>query len=265
MVQAPQVRETNASIANTDDLKEYASYATTYESDGNELDGFLCLPDGTGPFPGVLFNHGSSGLMSSNKPGFEALARLGYASFAAVRRGYNENPGTCWCDRITAPWGSSEMVEQLMVVFEEECRDVLAARDWLANHPQVDAQRIALIGASFGGVVTVLASEHSSMFRAGVSFTESAHPSSETCVLRDALLRSIRQSTIPLFLLQAQNAQGLEPTFTLGRELANLNKPYKVRVYPADRAKSADEHGIFGGCVELWGEDVQRFLDQCFV
>src|SRR5262245_39693155 len=63
----------------------------TFKSDGLTLVGFLFKPDGPGPFPGLIWNHGSE-----KNPGairqFDAVAaifvRAGYVVFAPVRRGH---------------------------------------------------------------------------------------------------------------------------------------------------------------------------------
>ena len=50
-----------------------------------------------------------------------------------------------------------------------EYRDVVAAADFLQNHPQVDASRIGLWGGSYGGYLTALGlARNSDRFRAGV-------------------------------------------------------------------------------------------------
>lgn len=50
-----------------------------------------------------------------------------------------------------------------------EYRDVLAAADFLKNHPQVDISRIGLWGGSYGGYLTALGlAKNSDRFKAGV-------------------------------------------------------------------------------------------------
>lgn len=66
-------------------------------------------------------------------------------------RGGNENPG-------------------FQEGFFGEVDDVLAARDWLAKQPNVDADRIYLGGHSTGGTLALLVAECSDQFRAVFSF-----------------------------------------------------------------------------------------------
>ena len=77
------------------------------------FDGFFVAPDGDGPFPGVVFHHGSAGLMAEAKIGLLELVGMGYAVFAPIRRGHNGNPGPFWETLVTEPWGSAAMGPQL--------------------------------------------------------------------------------------------------------------------------------------------------------
>ncbi len=220
-------------LSQTPALEIYAPWATYYESDGHQLTGFLFLPPSTPPFPGIVFNHGSAGLLTASKPGFDALVSMGYAVFAAMRRGHNGNPGAYWRDRVNAPWGSPEMGTQLVHALADEARDVQAAVAWLQAHPLIDPHRVAVVGSSFGGVVMVLAADDSPQFRAGVSFAGPSQTWPHAPALQDALVAAIRNTLLPLFLIQAQNDHSLAPTYTLGSELARLNKPHETRIYPA--------------------------------
>ena len=84
----------------------FAEWRTEYVSDGRTLAGFFVSREGDGPFPGIVFHHGSNGLMPAAKAGAEALVGMGYAVFLAVRRGHSGNPGPFWDDLVTNPWGS---------------------------------------------------------------------------------------------------------------------------------------------------------------
>jgi len=94
--------------------------------------------------PAVVFLHGGPGGLSPRvwqaQP--QHLANQGYAVFAVNYRG-SESYGKSFLrldDRRHA---------------EVILPDILAARDWLANKDWIDADRIALMGASFGGSLTL--------------------------------------------------------------------------------------------------------------
>src|SRR5881296_3672021 len=67
-----------------------ASEMVTFQSGAITLRGLLYKPEGTGPFPAVLYNHGSAPGMLSNEA-FEAIAPVyvsrGWVFFAPYRRG----------------------------------------------------------------------------------------------------------------------------------------------------------------------------------
>ncbi len=221
----------NAPLA--DDLSFFVPFAVAYPSNGYTLQGYFLLPEeGQGLFPAIIFQHGSSGLLPSNRAGIEALLQMGYAVFVALRRGHNGNPGPHWLSLITAPWGSPEMGIQLMQALNGETDDVLAALNWLRLQARIDPERIAIAGHSFGAAVTILAAKHTDTFRAGISFAGPAQTWPDAPALQQAMLTAIQQTTVPFFLIQAQNDHSLLPTYTLGMELARLQKPHETRIYP---------------------------------
>jgi dienelactone hydrolase len=248
--------------ANAEKLQPYEQWRTSYPSDGRELAGFWLVPDGSGPFPVAVFNHGSDGLMPASMPGVLALRDLGYATFLAVRRGHNEQPGTFWLDRVTAPWGSAEMGDQLVAALRAELLDVLAAVAWVAGRPEADADRIVMLGSSFGGVLTVLALGEEAPVRAGVSFAGPSQSWPHAPALQRELLAALGRGRSPLFLAQAYNDNSLAPTYAMGSEMARLGRPHETRVYPPVGQGPGAGHGIFGTGVELWRRDVESFLSR---
>ena len=67
--------------SDVDPLWVFSDWRTEYVSDGRTLTGFFVAPDGDGPFPGVVFHHGSNGLMAEAKLGLLELVGMGYAVF----------------------------------------------------------------------------------------------------------------------------------------------------------------------------------------
>lgn len=132
------------------------------------LHGVLYKPDGTGPFPAIVYNHGSAPGMLS-KEAFEALgpvfARHGWVFFGPYRRGQglSASAGPYIGDEIAAAEkkggvsaGAAAMVRLLET---DHLHDQLAALRWLRKQAFVDAYRIAVAGNSFGGIEAVLGAE----------------------------------------------------------------------------------------------------------
>lgn len=127
------------------------------------IEGYLSRPVGDGPFPAVIYLHGCSGLAASSRARLAAMFNgWGYVFLAVdsfATRGIQEA-----CDR---PMPAREA-------------DALGALIFLSKLPFVNRQRIAAVGASQGGIVTLrLVSTHDAQmynvpaglaFRAAVAF-----------------------------------------------------------------------------------------------
>jgi dienelactone hydrolase len=238
----------------------FSEWRTDYVSDGRVLRGYYVTPEGMGPFPGVVFHHGSGGLLPGAKAGVLALVEMGYAVSVPVRRGHNGNPGPYWETLVTEPWGSEAMGPQLVEALSGECDDAIAALQWLKDQPAVDSQRVAMLGSSYGGVMVMLAAGRGADFRAGISFAGPSITWPDAPALRAELIGSVRRSEVPLFLIQAWDDFHLTPTYVLGGELAAAGKAHEVRVYGPIGTEHGNGHAVFNNAVDLWEPDVRRFL-----
>lgn len=122
-------------------------------SNGYRLDADLHLPDtGTGPFPVVIPCSGFQGLKVIHPERFARLLTvLGYAVLAFDYRGQGDSEG-----------------ERARLVPQEEAEDVRAAVDRLGGVPEVDMNRLALVGWGLGGGVVVAAAADDPRVRAVV-------------------------------------------------------------------------------------------------
>jgi dienelactone hydrolase len=110
------------------------------------IEGYLSKPDGSGPFPAVVYLHGCSGLSENERKGIaELMTGWGYVSLSVDSYSTRGIKQTC--------------VDQLMPARQG---DALGALLYLSKLPFVDPQRIAIIGVSQGGFVALeIASTHS--------------------------------------------------------------------------------------------------------
>jgi dienelactone hydrolase len=105
------------------------------------LTGELRVPDGSGPFPTVVLMHGCGGLGNAEGGWVAPLAAAGYATFVVdsfTGRGLRE---VCTSSRA--------------LLSVQRLPDAYGALRLLATHPRVDRRRIALMGFSHGGSVTL--------------------------------------------------------------------------------------------------------------
>lgn len=242
------------------DLRALAPWAVTYASAGRDLVGYWFVPEGHGPKPALIVNHGSGGFRPTIRAVAEEFNRLGYAAFLPVRRGYHENPGPHWRSHLTAAEGSHMWGRQIVDALLQENDDVLAALDWLVAQPGVETTRIGVTGVSFGGIMTLLAAGRTDRFRGAINFAAAAMTWERAPALQVALLDAVRRTTTPLFLIQAQNDFSLAPTYVLGAELARLGKPHEARIYAPNGTTPTDGHGLFTTGIATWSADVARFL-----
>jgi dipeptidyl aminopeptidase/acylaminoacyl peptidase len=128
----------------------YVRRSLTYRSDGLTISGTVLVPHGSGPFPLVVLNHGYvapevyvGGVSMAREA--DHLVRSGYVVLAPDYRGY----GASDPDPVTG-------LELLRVAYAADVVNaVLAVRE--ADLPYVDEDRVALVGHSMGGGVTLAA------------------------------------------------------------------------------------------------------------
>ncbi len=133
---------------------------TYRSSDGLMIPAYLfkALGPVSGPVPAVIYVHGSQhGRFRSRSLGHvQALVQKGYVVFAPDYRGSS---------------GYSQEFYEAADYGDREIDDMLAARDFLAGLPEVDAGRIAILGLSHGGYNTLMALIRApEKFSAGVDF-----------------------------------------------------------------------------------------------
>jgi carboxymethylenebutenolidase len=109
-------------------------------SDGTELSGYLAIPSGEGPFPGVLMIHEWWGLNVDTTVLADALAAEGFAVLAPD------------AFRGSLATTSQEAMAQLRSTPPEQIAgDLDAALEFLRNHEAVDASAVGTMGFCFGG------------------------------------------------------------------------------------------------------------------
>ena len=135
-------------------------------SDGVTLAATLSLPRWQqGPFPAVVIVHGSGPTKGRNQRGYvRRLVPYGVAVLLYDKRGVGGSGGTY---RAVSVANSKERLGQL-------AEDTMVAASWLAEHPEIDSQRIGLLGGSQAGWIMPLAASRSEAVRFVVSISGSA-------------------------------------------------------------------------------------------
>jgi dienelactone hydrolase len=240
-----------------------------FPSGSLKLHGAIYRPSGPGPFPAVLYNHGSGPNANRDMPDLgKMFTARGYVLFIPHRRGHGRSADqgaliTTVLAEERKTRGVDSWSRLLVKAHEtEQLDDQVAAFTWLKQQPFVDARRMAIAGCSFGGIQTVLAAERNLGARAGVDFAGAAMTWADSPHMQARLKAAVRNATIPLYFLQAENDYDTSPSRELAAEAQRAKKPHLMRIFPPFGTTNEEGHGGFcrqAGAV--WGDSVFGFLE----
>jgi len=237
-----------------------APQEVVFQSGALQLHGFLWRPAGNGPFPAILWNHGSEKLPGSRPELGKFYSEHGYVFFIPHRRGQGRSPGTYIQDQIAAAPPVSRAGVQIARL-EAQVDDVLAALTYLEAQPFVNADRVAMSGCSYGGIETLLTGERTPHVTALIPFAPGAESWQSNTQLRERLVRAVNAAVVPIFLIQAQNDYDLGPSKLLTPAVLKHGPPSKGNVYPPFGTTHEEGHGSFCTIATgVWGGDVLDFL-----
>lgn len=235
---------------------------------GVPLRGVLYLPKGTGPFPVLLYAHGSAAGSLSNEA-FEAVAPAftarGWALFAPYRRGQG-------LSRDAGPFIREEIAGTRRAEGWAQAQDHLArllatahmddqsqAFAWLSRQPFADRRRIAVMGNSFGGIIAVLSARKLAVCGA-VDAAGAAESWKDAPALRTLMTEAATKARAPILFIQAENDFDLAPSEILYAAMLRAGKPAQLKVYPPFGSSARDGHAFAYKGVEAWADDVHAFL-----
>jgi Xaa-Pro aminopeptidase/dienelactone hydrolase len=241
-----------------------------FPSDDLTLHGILWKPEGPGPFPAVLFNHGSESSPRELKELGPLFVSRGYVLFVPMRRGQGLSvvQGPFVRDVLAdtrrtdgdAAW-SRDLVRLLAT---DHLDDQLAGLAYLKGLPFVDTNRLVIMGGSFGGIETVLAAERQIGIRAAVDFAGGAETWASSSDLRERLKTAVRNAKVPIYFIQAENDYDTSPSRELSAEMQKAGKPYKMKIYPPSGTTKQQGHTFGVHRPDLWAPDVFPFLEEAF-
>jgi dipeptidyl aminopeptidase/acylaminoacyl peptidase len=248
-----------------------------FASGNLHLKGYFWKPAGTGPYPAVLFNHGSGGtdpMQTAGTPmsvAAETLASVflkhGYAFFYPCRRGHglSADQGSFIQDALKKEEAAKGIEArdrlQFALLTGPHLDDTIAALSFLKTVLGVDSQRIGVVGHSFGGQLTLMEAERDHRLRAAVTFGAAANSWTKSAELRKRLLAAVNNAKAPIMLIHAANDYDTTPGRDLAAELERLGKPHVLKIYPAVGNTPDEGHNLVYSSVGVWESEVFKFLD----
>jgi dienelactone hydrolase len=151
---APALKEVKPNLTATDSGTVWFATAGSLvrTSDGSRfttgspvvISGELRLPSGAGPFPAVILAHGCGGIGGNVVAWASVLREWGYATFVVDSFGGRNLTEVCTSART--------------LTGTQRIPDAYGALRILVTHPKIDPRRVALMGFSHGGLLTMGAS-----------------------------------------------------------------------------------------------------------
>lgn len=127
--------------------------AVSYDVDGTSVAADLWIPGGSGPHPGVVACHGTAMVKEALEAPAELLCKGGYAVLAIDFRSFGLSGGE--------PRGA--------MFPRREVEDVRHGLGFLGRRPEVDPDRLAIWGVSFGGGIVLQAAAFDSRVKCVVA------------------------------------------------------------------------------------------------
>lgn len=229
-----------------------------------KLQAWLWRPSGTGPFPALVYNHGSEQdpIVGTESQIGSFFVAHGYAVLFPYRRGTGKSEGRYWHDAV-AKIAEDDNEPAVIKLLEQENDDVVTGIEWLRAQPWIARDDISVGGCSFGGIETLLTAERPVPgLRAALDFAGASMSWNSSPLLRERLLRAVEHARVPVFFLQAENDFNTAPSQILSAAMRAKKLPARVRIYDTF-GDGSNRAGHAGFCLwgwDAWGDDVLDFL-----
>lgn len=240
----------------------------TFQNGALTLKGELYKPVGKGPFPIVLYNHGSApGMLNSQAAAIigPLYVKHGWAFFMPYRRGQglSEKVGPyieTEIDKARKTGGNAAAAETMeRLLRTDHLSDQMAALQWLKNESFVSQKQIAVAGNSFGGIETIMSAAREP-FCAAIAAAAAGESWSHAPNLQETLLEDVRNAKSPIFFFQAENDFSVEPSKVLSSEMKAHGKVSEVKIYPSFGKTAKDGHSFAYKGSDVWEKEVFDFL-----
>jgi len=238
---------------------------------GAHMVGTVFKPDGAGPFPFVVLNHGRAGTAIERASvrrwrytdASRWLVQRGYAVFVATRRGYGETGGLDVETNYNCnnPWYKEAMAGGV--------ENVLSIIEYAKSQPFVNCSRYVVMGQSVGGYLSVgIAAVNPEGLVAAINFAggHGGRPERDPgnpCVpekLKQVFADAGKTSRVPALWIYTENDQYFGPVHTREwhQAFAAAGGKADFRLLPPF---GQDGHTLFTRGLKIWSPLVEEFLN----
>ncbi len=243
-----------SSSASAQTTAPYTTEVVSLPSGTLKLRALVGRPDGPGPFPVYISNHGSMTTQEATRPPRtqitkgslpDTLVRRGFVVLVLARRGYmgSEGTATTYSQGHGSGGYSGRRAADVMRGAGEEAGDVVAALEYLLTLPHVDPERISVGGVSLGGLVSIMAAARDARFKAVISMAGGYRQSGQGGVdeawplVQGVWTNGAQKIRAPVLILWSKNDMTLDEDEgrQLEKELRRTGKSVEMKVYPAFR------------------------------
>jgi dienelactone hydrolase len=141
-----------------------------------------------------------------------------------------------------------------------ELQDAIAGLQFLRTVPHVDRHRLAVVGHSFGGALTLFLAARDTMVRAVVVFGAAAASWPHSPELRSRLGVAVRSAAPPVLFLHTANDYSIAPGKALAAERRNAGRAVRLKIFPAFGKTPHDGHNFLYRDSGIWESTVFAFL-----
>jgi carboxymethylenebutenolidase len=235
-----------------------------FRSENTTLSGCVYRPEGSGPFPAVVY------IRSGNKPFSESslpvpelgkfYTQKGFVLFVPMHRTVEELKVEV--NGVQAKGNGKKRAS--LPEYTLMTKDIAAAVTWVKSQTYVNENRVAVSGQGAGAVASLLLSQQDVEVSGYIVFSPAAGMWNTKPAISEALTYAIREAKAPVFLIQAQNDITLEPSEMLGKELNLKSRPNTAKVYPPFGTSHQQAANFAAAGSGVWGSDVTKFLETVF-